>query len=92
MVLCGYALAAGSQHGDTGDPESRRTSDESPAGDQTPLLIQAGYTQIPESPHPSRMAPPLDSAVGPASLPEDPGPDLDSRRLFLDANVLPVGE
>ncbi|XP_050009368.1 1-phosphatidylinositol 4,5-bisphosphate phosphodiesterase eta-2 isoform X1 [Alexandromys fortis] len=38
------------------------------------------------------MAPPLDSAVGPASLPEDPGPDLDSRRLFLDANVLPVVE
>ncbi|XP_041507921.1 1-phosphatidylinositol 4,5-bisphosphate phosphodiesterase eta-2-like isoform X4 [Microtus oregoni] len=38
------------------------------------------------------MAPPLDSAVGPASLPEDLGPDLDSRRLFLDANVLPVVE
>ncbi|KAL1776697.1 1-phosphatidylinositol 4,5-bisphosphate phosphodiesterase eta-2 isoform X1 [Sigmodon hispidus] len=36
------------------------------------------------------MAPPLDN--GPISLPEDPGPDLDSRWLFLNANVLPVVE
>ncbi|XP_037059149.1 1-phosphatidylinositol 4,5-bisphosphate phosphodiesterase eta-2 isoform X1 [Peromyscus leucopus] len=38
------------------------------------------------------MAPPLDSTIGPVSLPEDPGPDLDSRWLFLNANVLPVVE
>lgn len=34
----------------------------------------------------------MDSSTGPASLPEDPGPDLDSRWLFLSANVLPVVE
>nr|XP_021511111.1 1-phosphatidylinositol 4,5-bisphosphate phosphodiesterase eta-2 isoform X2 [Meriones unguiculatus] len=34
----------------------------------------------------------LDSSTGPSSLPEDPGPDLDSRWLFLSANVLPVVE
>lgn len=38
------------------------------------------------------MNPPVDSSTGPASLPEDPGPDLDSRWLFLSANVLPVVE
>ncbi|XP_036035848.1 1-phosphatidylinositol 4,5-bisphosphate phosphodiesterase eta-2 isoform X2 [Onychomys torridus] len=38
------------------------------------------------------MAPPLDSTIGPVSLPDDPGPDLDSRWLFLNANVLPVVE
>ncbi|XP_035295235.1 1-phosphatidylinositol 4,5-bisphosphate phosphodiesterase eta-2 [Cricetulus griseus] len=36
--------------------------------------------------------PPPDSTVGPASLHEDPGPDVDSRWLFLNANVLPVVE
>lgn len=34
----------------------------------------------------------MDSSIGPASLPEDPGPDLGSRWLFLSANVLPVVE
>lgn len=34
----------------------------------------------------------MDSSIGPTSLPEDPGPDLDSRWLFLSANVLPVVE
>ncbi|XP_031235578.1 1-phosphatidylinositol 4,5-bisphosphate phosphodiesterase eta-2 isoform X1 [Mastomys coucha] len=38
------------------------------------------------------MNPPMDSSIGPTSLPEDPGPDLDSRWLFLSANVLPVVE
>ncbi|XP_051029768.1 1-phosphatidylinositol 4,5-bisphosphate phosphodiesterase eta-2 [Phodopus roborovskii] len=40
------------------------------------------------------MAPPPlpDCTIGPASLHEGPGPDVDSRWLFLNANVLPVVE
>lgn len=42
---------------------------------------------------PSMMAPPTAAPFpGPAFPPEDPGPDLESRWLFLSANILPVGE
>ncbi|XP_076789717.1 1-phosphatidylinositol 4,5-bisphosphate phosphodiesterase eta-2-like isoform X2 [Arvicanthis niloticus] len=38
------------------------------------------------------MNPPMNSCSGPASSPEDPGPDPDNRWLFLGANILPVVE
>ncbi|XP_073937660.1 1-phosphatidylinositol 4,5-bisphosphate phosphodiesterase eta-2 isoform X4 [Castor canadensis] len=38
------------------------------------------------------MAPPPSSSLVPVPSPEDPGPDLDSRLLFLSANILPVVE
>nr|XP_010348627.2 1-phosphatidylinositol 4,5-bisphosphate phosphodiesterase eta-2 isoform X4 [Saimiri boliviensis boliviensis] len=39
------------------------------------------------------MAPPTAGPLpGPALLPEDPGPDLESRWLFLSTNILPVVE
>nr|XP_045007142.1 1-phosphatidylinositol 4,5-bisphosphate phosphodiesterase eta-2 isoform X1 [Jaculus jaculus] len=38
------------------------------------------------------MAPPPDNSLGLAPPLEDPGPDLDSRWLFLSANILPVVE